>query len=435
MMQTTAKPLLELLASYDREVEAALTEAFDASTGTEKVELLYRLRHVITVHDSVLTGVLCPLLSELPQGREVAERLREGCSERNELLQSFQALTRGVAARNVYVTSGAELERILEALQASFRRHMDVETVAVAQVLESSEASTDPDVLAARMALEVRRAPTFAHRRDHRSGLYKTLYRYIDSYREWIDARHGWRYVPARRRDEQGTTSAWPTGSGAEERWVPLEPDPVRPGLAPPPPRRRVWDEIRPRPPWLGGNDTIPSIGEVLASYDRAVDKIVEELRAARTVGQRVESLSRLQVAISIHDAVLDGTLCPLLRSLPGGGPFADLYEEGTTRRAELSRKLDELVTTGPDAVEAYREHPDAVEESVEELLASFRRHEGDESARVTEFLSGLPKAAPTPRELTTAGGDRVGAWPTSDPATIATVMALYAERAPARYR
>ena len=440
-VETTSKPLLELLASYDQEVEAAFAETLEVSTGTEKVQLLYKLRHMIALHDAVLTDVLCPLLSELPQGREVAERLCEGCNERRTLLQSFQALTVGIAARNVYAASGPEIERILTELEASFRRHTEIETVEVAQVLEESAASTDPDVLAARMALEVRRAPTFAHRRTPRSALLKTLYHYMDSYREWMDAHHGWRYVPAARREvrseERSTTPAAAAGAGAEERWVPREPEPVRHGFAPPaPPRPHVWDEVGPRPPWLGGkNGTTPSIGEVLESYDRAVDEIIEELRAARTVSERVESLNRLEVVISIHDSVLSGTLCPLLRSLPGGGPFADRYEEGTTRRAELSKKLDELLRTRPDAVDAYREHADAVEDTVEQLLASFRRHEGEESASVTEFLSGLPKTPATPTELTTASGDRVGPWPSTDPATIATVMALYAERAPARRR
>ena len=435
MMQATTKPLLELLASYDQEVEAAFAETRDVSTGTEKVQLLYRLRHMITVHDAVLADVLCPLLSSLAQGREVAERLQEGCRERNELLQSFQALTIGVTPRNAYAASGAEIERILTELQASFRRHTEIETVRVAEVLESSEAGTNPDALAARMALEVRRAPTFAHRRTRQSELSKALYRYIDRVREWADARHGWRYVPASRREEQGTTPAAPSETASGERWVPREPEPVRHGLAPPPPRRHVWEEVGPRPPWLGGNRAIPSIGEVLQSYDRAVDKIVEELRAATTVSQRVESLSRLEVAISIHDSVLTGTLSPLLRSLPGGEPFADRYEQGAKRRAELSKKLDELLRTRPDAVEAYREHADAVEDNIEELLTSFRHHEGDESASVTEFLSGFPKTPATPSELTTATGDRVGPWPSTDPATIATVMALYAERAPARNR
>jgi len=439
-METTSKPLLELLASYDQEVGAAFAETREVSTGTEKVQLLYRLRHMIALHDAVLADVLCPMLSSLPGGPEVGERLREGCSERSKLLQSFQALTIGIAARNVYAASGPEIERILTELQASFRRHTEVETVEVAQVLESSGASMDPDVLAARMALEVRRAPTFAHRHIPRSGLLKTVYRYVDSYREWIDAHHGWKYVPAARREERpedhATTHAAPAESGAGERWVPREPEPVRHGLAPPPaPRPHVWDEVGPRPPWLSGNGGIPSIGEVLESYDRAVDKIIDELQAARTVSERVESLSRLEVAVSIHDSVLSGTLCPLLRSLPGGGPFADRYEQGAKRRAELSKKLDEILMSRPDALDAYREHADAVEEDVEQLLASFRQHEGDESASVTEFLSGLPKTPATPSELTTAAGDRVGPWPSTDPATIATVMALYAERAAGRNR
>ena len=212
-VETTSKPLLELLASYDQEVGAAFAETLEVSTGTEKVQLLYKLRHMIALHDAVLTDVLCPLLRELPQGREVAERLCEGCNERRTLLQSFQALTVGIGARNVYAASGPEIERILTELEASFRRHTEIETVEVAQVLESSGASSDPDVLAARMALEVRRAPTFAHRHTPRSGLLKTLVRYMDSYREWMDAHHGWRYVPAPRRHR-------PLGPTCGTRWV-----------------------------------------------------------------------------------------------------------------------------------------------------------------------------------------------------------------------
>lgn len=434
-MQTIANPLLELLAGYDHEVEAALAEALDAPSGTERVQLLYRLRHVITVHDSVVTSALCPLLGELPRGREVAARLREGCTERNALLQRFRALTKGVSAHNVYATDGAEVEHLLDALQASFREHADIETLQVAQVLESSGASTDPDVLAARMALEVRRAPTFAHRRNRTSALSKTLNRSIDIYREWVDSHHGWRYVPSSLRERSDGSTTVRNETDVEERWVPQEPDSPPLGLAPEPLRRRVWDEIRPRPPWLNSNPIIPSIGEVLASYDRAVDKIADELRAAKTVKQRVGSLGRFQVAISIHDSVLRGTLCPLLHSFAGGGPLADRYAEGTKQRAELLERLDELMKARPTAVEAYREQADAVEEAVEELLASFRRHEGDESARVTEFLISLPKSPVAPSGLTTASGDRVGAWPSTDPATIATVMALYAERAPARNR
>ncbi len=439
-METTSTPLLDLLASYDQEVEAAFAETLEVSTGTEKVQLLYRLRHMIALHDAVLAGVLCPMLSSMPQGREVADHLREGCNERGKLLQRFQMLSIGVAARNVYAASGPEVERILTELRSSFRRHSEIETVEVVRALESSGASTDPGVLAARMDLEVRRAPTFAHRRVPRSGLLKAVYRYVDRYREWVDAHHGWKYMSAARREERpdqyATAAASQAETTARERWVPREPEPVRHGLSPPAaPRPHVWDEVGPRPPWLRGNGTVPSIGEVLESYDRAVDKIIDELQAAKTVSEHVESLRRLETAISIHDSVLSGTLCPLLRSLPGGEPFADRYEQGATVRVELSKKLDEILAVRPDALDAYREHADAVEDPVEQLLASFRHHERDESPRVTEFLSGLPKTPATPSELTTASGDRVGPWPSTDPATIATVMALYAERAPARNR
>ena len=52
-VETTSKPLLELLASYDQEVGAAFAETLEVSTGTEKVQLLYKLRHMIALHDEI----------------------------------------------------------------------------------------------------------------------------------------------------------------------------------------------------------------------------------------------------------------------------------------------------------------------------------------------------------------------------------------------
>jgi hypothetical protein len=185
----------DLLAGYDRQVEEVLQETLDTRTGSERVQLLHRLRRSVSVHDSVVRSVLCPLLEELPEGPAVAQRLCRGCEERSDLLQRFHEVTTGVAAGNVYTGSGAEVEAILEGLERSFRRHEREETDDVTRLLEASSTSTDPQVITARMALAADRAPTRSHpgatvraksawkiRRD----------KHLDRFRDWIDTHHGW---------------------------------------------------------------------------------------------------------------------------------------------------------------------------------------------------------------------------------------------------
>jgi hypothetical protein len=187
--------LRDLLAGYDREVEQTLQEVLESTTGTERVQLLHKLRRSVSVHDSVLGAVLCPLLDDLPGGQAVAERLRRGCQEREDLLNRFRELADGVAARNVYPVNGEEMEQILEGLDRSFRQHENEETNDVVAVLEASSSSTDPDVVAARMALETHRAPTRSHRgtmKHPRSVTREMLYSYVDKFLDWSDTHHGW---------------------------------------------------------------------------------------------------------------------------------------------------------------------------------------------------------------------------------------------------
>lgn len=192
---TTADPvpLRELLAGYDRQVDGIRKEVLATTTGTERVQLLNKLRRAISVHDSVLQAALCPILDELPGGSAVAEQLRDGCRERTGLLEEFRKHTDGIAAHNVYAASGTEIERILEGLDRSFQHHEYEETDAVAAVLEASKYSTDPDVVGARMALAASRAPT-----RQGSGLLrkvrlpKRVLRYADKYHDWVDTHHEW---------------------------------------------------------------------------------------------------------------------------------------------------------------------------------------------------------------------------------------------------
>jgi len=195
-MASNDPTLRDLLAGYDRDVERILQETLDTTTGTERVQLLHRLRRSVSVHDSVVRSVLCPLLDDLPEGPPVAERLRQGCHERGELLGRFEAVTTGVAANNVYSGSSVAVEEILDGLERSFRRHENEETTDVARVLEASSSSTDPEVVTARMALEMERAPTRSHRgagTRPESAPRKKLYHYVDRFHDWRDTHHGWR--------------------------------------------------------------------------------------------------------------------------------------------------------------------------------------------------------------------------------------------------
>lgn len=187
-MNSERSSLSQLLASYDDEVEEIFQDVDAAGTGTERAQVTHRLRRAISVHDSVVSSVLCPVLADLPGGPSVATKLVEGCQERAKLLVEFKKLTNGVAAHNVYASSADDVERILRDLRSSFARHETEETSAVAEVLGASETSTDPEVMAARMALAAARAPT----RSHRVPLPKPLHRYMDKFHDWSDTHHGW---------------------------------------------------------------------------------------------------------------------------------------------------------------------------------------------------------------------------------------------------
>lgn len=145
----------------------SVRQAFDdlagTTTGTSRVQALFVLRRAISVHDSVVAATLCPLLEDLPDGPEVAKRLRDGCEERATLLARFQEMTKGTQANNVYSGHGADIEAIMAQLRQSFDRHVDVETAQVTELLQTAGDSAAPEVVAARMAIEARRAPARAH--------------------------------------------------------------------------------------------------------------------------------------------------------------------------------------------------------------------------------------------------------------------------------
>lgn len=379
-----------LLADYDGRVQRALSEVLSATTGTDRVRALHVLRRVVSAHDSVVGSTLCPLLQDLPGGPEVVVRLRLGCKERAELLGRFQSLSQGTEAHNVYPVFGSEIETILAELERSFDRHVEDETTRVGELLESAAASIEPEVVAARMAIEAGRTPVRAHRMAYRHPSSKTLralFRRIDRMHDWNDSHHG-----------------WPSSHRRVSR-------PVRP------PRR--YDS---RP---------PSIPDLLSGYDETVKAIVAELADTAPAGpQRAQAAYRLGAAVTVHDSIVGGTLCPLLEAVPEGQPVASRLRQGCHQRARLLEEWDDLVKDESPS-EVFETHSNDANRIIDQLTASFVAHETCETndvAAVIEKLRGLAwkhggtgLVSPYPLLV----------WPNPEPGFLAAHMALWAEKAP----
>jgi hypothetical protein len=391
---STGTSLRDLLNGYDNEVEASLREVRSSTTGLQRVRLLHRTRRSIAVHDAVLGSALCPLLEELPGGPAIADRLRQGCQERAELLSRFAAAIKGVAAHNVYPVSGEEIEEILEGLELSFDRHVHDETAEVSAALEAAAGIVDPEVLAARMALEALEAPTRAHSvaaKHPRSSMLKGLYRYRDRLADWQDAHHGWL-------DPQSTQQS---------------------------PRALQVQELKQK-----ASGASPTVRDVLAGYDQTVVALIEELGAARTDEAKAEAARRLNAAITVHDSVLGGVLCPLLEAVPSGKDRAAQLREGCHQRAELLHAWNAL-TDRVATEDLYRQHSPEVEEIIASLIESFHAHEQIETSEVTELLKQLPSSAY--RTKATSFGDAMTPWRNEGPELLALRMALWAHSSPTR--
>lgn len=387
--------LRDLLADYDREVEESLYEALRSRTAIGRVRALHNsVRQSIAVHDAVVKGALCPLLEELPNGTEVADRLRRGCEVRAELLERFEAVSRHVAAHNVYPVSGEEIEQILEGLGHSFGEHVSDETTAVVDVLEAAAASTDPLVVAARMALEAQHAPTRIHPavlRHPRSQMLKTLYRLVDRYDDWSDTHWNW----------------------------------ADPDRAISSPRRQLVDALKRQ-----SVASPPSLRGVLEGYDTAVDAMVAELGRARTSAEQGVAAHRLSAAIALHDSVVSGVLCPLLSAVSGGEQLAALALEGCRQRAELQQAWNAL-TKGVAVEDVYRLHRAEAERIMGLLVEQFRLHEREGTLEVASLLQHLPNDAY--RTVTSPLDDIMWPWHSEGPAVLALHMALWADSAPTR--
>lgn len=391
--EATPSSVHAALTAYDDELRAALAAVRAAASATERLRLLRRrLVPAVAVHDAVLTEVVCPLLEQLPGGAEPAARLREGCAKRAALLERFEGLTRHVAATNVYPIAGTEVEEVLAGLDQSLEADVAEQTRTAADVLVA--ASVDPDRLAEAMAVEARRAPTRPHpslARRPGSRTLRAVARWGDRVEDWSETHWGW----------ADTTRA------------------VRS------PRAELVDVLRRQV-----DTSPPSIRTILSAYDRAVEEVVHELAEARTAAERAGAARRMSAAIGIHDAVLGGVLCPLLRGLPKGDDAADELETGCRERTALRRRLEALVDAR-GAETLFREYPEEVGPVLDELAGAFTRHEREATMEVASVLDAAPPEAF--RTATSPLDDVMWPWHSEGPAALALQMALWAQAAPTR--
>lgn len=387
-------PLRDLLAAYDQAVQVSLREAFGATTGLERVRVLHnQVRRSIVVHDAVIESTLCPLLEDLPEGSAIADRLRQGCRERAELLNRFEAISKGTAASNVYPTSGEEIERILEGLDHSFSSHLHDDTD-ISDALQSATEGVDPDVIVTKMAFEARHAPTRTHSAivEHPgSALLKSLYRRRDRIADWVDTHHGW----SDPRETRGS------------------------------PRELAVKELK-REAFASS----PTVRDLLAGYDAKVDELIAEFRAARADLDKAEAVHRLNAALTIHDSVVAGVLCPLLDAVPGGKASAAQLRQECVQRGELQLAWNAL-TSRVSADDLYRLNSSEADEIIEPLIENFCSHEKEETLEVAELLDHLPDTAF--RTKASPFKDFMWPWHSEGPAALAVRMALWADSSPTR--
>lgn len=383
-----------LLASYDDEVDEALNMALRADSGLERVRALHNsVRPAVVVHDAVLNGALCPLLEPLPGGAALADRLRHGCEERADLLARFDAITRHVAAHNVYPVSGEEVESILEGLERSFSGHVHDETARVSELLTSATATTSPERIAAVMALEARHAPTRHSwtRRSGRSAAVLALRRWQDRFNDWSDAHWNWSDV-----ESQMTSPRFELVQALEDQASAPE----------------------------------PSARGVLEAFDAAVTQVTDEFRAAEGSANKELAARRTVSAIAIHDTVIGAVVCPLLEKIDGGMSVAELLHRGCTEREDLQIRWDKR-PRGRGTDEARRLGSIQGQEIVESLIEAFARHKSKETVEAVRLLSALPDDAF--RTWASSLNDEMWPWHSTGPALLGMRMALWAKSSPTR--
>lgn len=210
---TGSPSIREILAGYDSTVVEIIDELDSARTGTERVQAAQTLVAAVSIHDSVLAGVLCTLLDSLVGGPPLAARLRDGCGDRAKLIQAWTTLISTTPAADRYQQNASRIEDIIEPLIESFREHQRIETSDVTALLEqlpgmlkksgglrgeikptasayglSAWPNPEPAVLAAHMALWGRSAPTRIHpwqTRHPRNRVIRSFYHSLDRIHDW----------------------------------------------------------------------------------------------------------------------------------------------------------------------------------------------------------------------------------------------------------
>ncbi len=157
--------------------------------------------------------MLCPLLKAVPGGEPLAVRLHEGCHQRAELQQAWDALAKRVEGDDLSRLTSSEAEAIIEPLIESFRAHEEVQSLDLIPLLEQLPDSAyrtsvspfndamwpwhseGPSLLALRMALWTQSAPTHAHPLLVKHPTSRTLRSYfhvVDGFRDhWGDSSIG----------------------------------------------------------------------------------------------------------------------------------------------------------------------------------------------------------------------------------------------------
>lgn len=382
----------ELLAAYDLEVEHSLRDALAQSTGTGRVRALHN--HVcpsVAVHDSMLRNALCPLLDVTDEGLSLADALRAGCDVRGNLLARFDVLSRHVAAQDVYPVSGNEVDEILEGLGASFSEHVRSQTPSVLSLLEKTAVSPAPEEVAARMASQARLAPTrgHPHLKQHPGARRRQLLcRAIDVLADFGDAR---------------------------QYWTDPEDDV-------PPPRARLVDALE----RLANEDGL-SYGKVLEEFDIAVEEIVSEYDPSQSPATCRLFAHNLATAIAIHDSVVNGVLCLLLRHVPDGAELCTSMRRGCEERARLQQTLKR----SSRAHDQLSGQDQPFELATGALIEAFRDHERESVSEVAAFFDRLPESASRTRRSPLQ--DVMWPWHSEGPALLAIRMARWAESAPTR--
>lgn len=155
-----------------------------------------------------------------------------------------------------------------------------------------------------------------------------------------------------------------------------------------------------------------PSLRDLLAGYDREVEEALQEALATTTGADRVQLLHKLRRSMAVHDSVVRSVLCPLLDDLPEGPPVAERLRAGCHERGDLLGRFRK-VSNGVVPSQVYPVSSAEVEEILEGLTRSFRRHEDEETVDVAAALEASSTS--------------------TDPEVLSARMALEAVRAPTR--